>query len=66
MVPLAMLGVSGATAIDSSVAADTVNTVEPVTPLNVAEIFAVPVATAVASPAVLIVATEVVTDAHVT
>ena len=41
-------------------------TVEPVMPLSVAEIFEVPVATPVASPAVVMVATEVVAEAQVT
>ena len=61
-----MVGLAGVTAIDSSAADVTVSVVEPVTPLRVADIFDVPVATAVANPAVVIVATEVVADAHVT
>src|SRR4029077_19930578 len=61
-----MLGLTGVTAIDCNAAAVTVSTVEPVMPLNVALIDDVPVPTAVANPAALIVATEVVADAHVT
>ena len=44
----------------------TVSTVEPLIPLSVALMEEVPAATAVASPAAVIVATEVVADAHVT
>ena len=55
--PTAMLGVAGVTAIDWRVAALTVSTVEPVTPLSVAEIVEVPAATPVATPAALMVAT---------
>jgi hypothetical protein len=64
--PLATLGSDGVTAIDSRIAALTVNVVEPVTPSSVALIVDVPVATPVATPAVVIVATDVVADAHVT
>src|SRR5271166_5954489 len=64
--PLAMLGLAGVTAIDCNVAAVTVSTVEPVTPLSVALIEEVPVPTPVASPAVVMVATVVVAEAHVT
>ena len=61
-----MLGLAGVTAIDWRVAAVTVSTVEPVTPLSVAEIVEVPAATPVASPAALTVATAVSAEAHVT
>src|SRR5271157_4074404 len=61
-----MLGLAGVTAIDCKAAAVTVSTVEPLTPLSVALIFEVPVPTPVARPAVVIVATDVVADAHVT
>ena len=64
--PFAMAGLAGVTAIDCSAGALTVRTVEPVTPLSVALIVDVPVATPVASPAVLIVATDVVAEAQVT
>ena len=54
------------TAIDCSVAAVTVRTVDPVTPLKVALMLLVPVLTAVARPPLLMVATDVVADAQVT
>jgi hypothetical protein len=44
----------------------TVSTVDPVIPFSAALIDDVPVPTAVAKPAAVIVATEVVADAHVT
>ena len=56
--PLAIDGFAGVTAIDSSVAAVTVSTVEPVTPSDVAVIVDGPVATPVARPAAVIVATD--------
>ena len=61
-----MLGLAGVTAIDCSTAGLTVSTVEPVTPPSVALIVEVPVATPVASPAAVIVATAGVAEAHVT
>jgi hypothetical protein len=64
--PLAMDEFAGVTAIDCSVAAVTVRVVEPVMELDFALMDEVPVATAVANPAALIVATLVVADAHVT
>ncbi len=64
--PLAMLGLAGVTAIDSNVAAVTVRTVEPVTPLSIALIVEVPTPTPVARPALVIVATDAVAEAHVT
>ena len=64
--PLATLGLAGVTAIDWSTAGVTVITVEPLMPLSAALIVEVPVPTAVARPAAVIVATEVVADAHVT
>ena len=66
VVPLAMLGLAGVTAIETRTAGLTVSTVEPVTPPSVAVIVDVPVATPVARPAAVIVATEVVADAQVT
>ena len=63
---MARLGLAGVTAIDWSAAAVTVSTVEPVMPLSVALIVEVPVPTAVAKPAVEMVATEVVAEAQVT
>jgi hypothetical protein len=53
-------------AIDTTVAAVTVNVSLPITPLKVAVIADVPGATDVASPAVLTVATVVVAEAQVT
>ncbi len=64
--PLGRLGFAGVTAIDSSAAAVTVSTVEPLIPLKVALMVEGPVATAVARPPLVIVAAEVVTEAHVT
>jgi hypothetical protein len=66
VVPLAIDGFAGVTAMETSVGGVTVSVVEPVTPFSVAEIEEVPVATAVARPPVLMVATEVVADAHIT
>ncbi len=55
------------TAIDTNVGAVTVMTdAGDVTPLSVAVMLLVPTATAVASPLVEIVATDVVAEAHVT
>ena len=64
--PLATLGFAGVTAIDWSTAALTVSTVEPLIAPSVALMLEVPVATAVASPAAVMVATEVVAEAQVT
>ena len=50
VVPLAMLGLAGVTAIDSRTAGLTVSTVEPLIPPIVALMLDVPVATAVARP----------------
>jgi hypothetical protein len=61
-----MVGVAGVTAIDDSVAAVTVNVVDPTTLPLVALIVDVPTFTAVANPAALIVAFASVPDAHVT
>jgi hypothetical protein len=64
--PLGTLGFAGVTAMDSRTAAPTVNTVEPVIPPSVALMVEVPVDNPVASPPLVIVATEVVADAHIT
>jgi hypothetical protein len=64
--PFAIAGFGGVTAIDTKAAGLTVSKVEPLTPLSVAEIVEVPVPAPVASPAAVMVATEVVADAHVT
>jgi methylglyoxal synthase len=64
--PLAIDGFAGVTAIDCSVAAVTVRTVEPLIPPDVALIVEVPTPAPVASPAALIVAVVVVPDDHVT
>ena len=58
--------VVGVTAIDCRAAAVTVSTVEPVTPFIVALIVDVPAAKALARPAAVMVATEVVAEAQVT
>jgi hypothetical protein len=59
-------GLAGVTAIDCRVAAATVSTVDPTIDPEVALIELVPTASAVASPPVLMVAVDVVPDAHVT
>ena len=59
-------GFAGVTAIDCSVAAVTVSTVEPAIELDVALIVDVPTPAPVASPAPLIVAVVVVPELHVT
>jgi hypothetical protein len=64
--PLPTLGLAGVTAIDCKTGAVTVMTVEPVMPFSVAETVEVPVPTAEAKPAAVIVAIEVVADAQVT
>ena len=63
---MAIVGLAGATVIDWSAAAVTVSTVEPLMEPSVAETVEVPVPTAVASPVVLMVATDVVAEAHET
>jgi hypothetical protein len=64
--PLVIDGFAGVTAIDCSVAAVTVSTVEPLIAPDVALIVEVPTPAPVASPAALIVAVEVVPDDQVT
>ncbi len=61
----AITAVSGVTAIDCSLSAFTVNTVDPVTAPNVALMSVVPAPTPVALPAPLMVATPGWSDAHV-
>jgi hypothetical protein len=67
VVPLAILALRGVTAIDATL--DEVSVAEPVTPLYMASIVAVPEVTAVASPfkpvASLTVATGIFNDVHV-
>jgi hypothetical protein len=63
---LATVGLAGESAIDWRAAAVTVMTVEPVTLFSVAEMVDVPGATAVASPVLLIEATDVVAETQVT
>ena len=65
VVPFAIEGFAGVTAIDTSVAAVTVRVVEPLMPPDVASILLVPAATAVANPPAEMVATVVVTELHV-
>jgi hypothetical protein len=69
VVPKAMLGDRGATAIETSTAALTVKVVPPLIELTVAVIFAVPAPTLVARPGVvvaslLMLATEGVSELH--
>ena len=70
VVPLAVDGFAGVTAIDDKVAAVTVRIVDPVTPPRVAEMVEVPTPTALERPwlpaAFEIVAAGVLDDAHVT
>ena len=70
MVPSAIAGAEGVTAIETSVAAVTVRAVEPLTEPEVAEMVAEPCVRPVARPmvglALLIVATAGVLDDHVT
>jgi hypothetical protein len=66
-----MFGLGGVTAIDTSVAADTVKVIDgDVTPLSAAVMALVPVAAEVVRPlvpvALLMVATDVVADTQVT
>jgi hypothetical protein len=63
--PVAIDGLPGVTAIDCKVAAVTVSTVDPLTAPSVALIVLVPTPAPVAKPAAVIVATEVVAEAHV-
>ena len=70
IVPSAIDGVAGVTAIDTSAAAVTVSVVDPFTVPEVAVIVAAPSVTVVASPivgpALLIVATAGVSELHCT
>src|SRR5580698_10102188 len=66
VVPLVIDGFAGVTAIDCNVAAVTVSTVEPLIDDDVAVIVEVPTPAPVASPAALIVATDVVPEDQVT
>jgi hypothetical protein len=70
VVPSAIDGVAGVTAIDTSAAVVTVSVVEPITVPDVAVIVAVPSVIVVASPMVepasLMVATVVVPELHCT
>ncbi len=63
--PLAIDGFAGVTAMDTRVAAVTVSVVVPLTLPDVALMVEVPVATAVASPPAVMVATLVVAELHV-
>ena len=62
--PAAMVVFAGVSAIDCRVAAVTVRFVEPTTFPEVARIVVVPAPTPVRSPELLIVATEVISEAH--
>ena len=65
--PLAIVGLTGVTAIDCSVAAVTVNTsAGDVTPLSAAVMLLVPTPTPVASPPAVMVATVVVAEFQLT
>jgi len=65
VVPLAIVGFAGVTAIDTRVAGPTVRVVLPVTPLTVALIWEVPWAAPLARPPAVMVATAVLEDAQV-
>jgi hypothetical protein len=64
--PFAIDGFAGVTAIDCSVAAVTVSTVDPLTEPDVALMVLVPTPAPVAKPVLVMVATEVVAEPHVT
>ena len=64
--PLATLGLAGVTMIDCRTAGLTVNNARPVTPPSVAEIVDAPAANGAATPAALMVATDVFADAQIT
>jgi hypothetical protein len=66
VVPMAMEGFAGVTAIDTSAGAVTVSVVEPVILPSVALIVDVPVFTPFAKPPAVIVATPGAEDPHVT
>src|SRR6266478_1851567 len=66
VVPLGIEGLAGVTAMDTSVATVTVSVVEPVTLPEVAWMVALPVPAAVASPAVLLLATVALSEVQVT
>jgi len=66
VVPGAIEGVAGVTAIETSVAAVAVSVADPLTEPDVAVIVAVPCATLVASPVVVMVATAGVLELHCT
>jgi hypothetical protein len=61
----AVEGFRGITAIATSVGVVTVRPSEPFTPFTDASIVALPAATALAKPALLIVATEIFEELHV-
>ena len=63
--PMATEGFGGVTAIETRAAAVTVKVVDPLSPPEVAMMLDVPVAFVVASPPVVIAATEGWEDAHV-
>ena len=64
--PLVIEGFAGVTAIDTSTGAVTVRFVDPLMAPEAAEIVALPVATPVASPPLVIVATAVFVELQVT
>ena len=66
ILPWAIVGFAGVTAIDTNAAGPTVKVVLPVTALEVALIWDEPWATPVASPPAVTVATAVFDDAQVT
>jgi len=66
VLPFAIEGFAGVTAIDTSVAEVTVRVVEPVMPPETALIVLIPPATPVANPPAEMVATLVVTELHTT
>ena len=65
ILPWAIVGFAGVTAIDTNAAGPTVKVVLPVTALEVALIWDEPWATPVASPPAVMVATAVFDDAQV-
>ena len=66
VVPKAIDGLAGVTAIETSAGGLTVRVVEPLTLPDVAVMVALPVATLIANPAAEMVATLVAEEVHVT
>ena len=66
VLPKAIDGLAGVTVIETSAGGVTVSVVEPLTPPEVAVMVVLPVATVLAKPAAVMVATLVADELHVT